>query len=92
LKGAKMSEQTKYPEMKFRSRNVSASIWPNEIETKEGTRITKNVQIQKSYKKDPTSKEWTNLSISFFVDELADLRLVLEESFKYCRLKEQSED
>jgi len=86
-----MSEQVKYPEKSFRSGHVSASIWPNEIETKEGTRIAKTVQIQKSYKKNPHSDEWTNHSISFFIEELCDLRLVLEESFKYCKLKEQSE-
>jgi len=84
-----MSE-TNYPETKFRSRKMNVSIWPNEVETKDGVRVTKNAQLQKSYK--DASGEWKNHNIPLFADDIPDAILVLNEALRYIRLKEQNEE
>jgi len=74
------------PEKKFRSGQVSASIWKNQITLQDGTKKdTHSVSIVKNYKDKEDAWQETN---SYSPNDLADLETVANECKRYLKLKE----
>ena len=76
-----MSDKTK-PVKKFKSGNVSASVWEN----KSGDDVWHNVTLQNSYY-DKKKEEWGNTN-SFNLSQLGDVKDVLDAVNRELRLKE----
>ena len=76
------------PDKTFRARGVQASVWANPLETEDGTVTRYSVKIDKLYRdNDGTVRS----SSTFFPQELAALRAVVDRAIDYC-LVEESED
>jgi hypothetical protein len=85
----KVSEgsQGNAPEKKFRAGAVSATIWKNKAENKEGSEVEyKTISIERNY----TDKEgnWQSTN-SFRINDLPKAKVVLEKAYEYLVLKEE---
>lgn len=80
---------TNKPEKKFRASPISATIWTNEIQTKDGeTRLYRTVSLERTYKdKDGAWKSTTSLR----VHDLPKAALVLNKAYEYITIKEESD-
>jgi hypothetical protein len=77
------------PEMNFRAGAVSASIWRNQIKTKDGQdREIMSVTFNRSYK-DKDSDEWKRTS-SLRTMDLPKAVVVLNKAFEYLILNNQN--
>lgn len=76
------------PEKKFRASPVTATVWANEVRTKEGeTRMYRTISLERVYKdKDGSWKSTTSLR----TNDLPKAVLVLNKAFEYISLKEDS--
>ena len=75
------------PEKKFRAGAVSATIWKNTAENKEGSEVEyKTISIERNY----TDKEgkWQSTN-SFRINDLPKAKVVLEKAYEYLVLKEE---
>ncbi len=75
------------PEKKFRAGAISATIWKNKAENKEGSEVEyKTISIERSY----TDKEgkWQSTN-SFRINDLPKAKVVLEKAYEYLILKEE---
>lgn len=75
------------PEKKFRASPVSATIWANEVQTKEGeTRLYRTVILERTYKdKDGVWKSTSSLR----ANDLPKAVLVLNKAYEYVSIKEE---
>lgn len=78
------------PEKKFRASPVTATIWANETKTKEGeTKLFRTISVERSYRnKDGV---WQNTT-SLRVNDLPKAMLVLQKSYEYITLKDESDN
>ncbi|MGM5480003.1 MAG: hypothetical protein ACQESC_00920 [Nanobdellota archaeon] len=75
------------PEKKFRAGPVTATIWVNEVKTKEGeSRSFRTISLERSYK--DKEGNWNNTS-SLRVNDLPRATLVLNKAFEYINIKEE---
>ena len=75
------------PEKKFRAGAVSATIWKNKAENKEGSEVEYNtISIERNY----TDKEgkWQSTN-SFRINDLPKASVVLNKAYEYLILKEE---
>lgn len=77
------------PDKKFRSGRVVGTIWSNNRKFDGKDVVTHSVSVIKTYM-DEKTKEWKETN-SYNRNDLADLKVVAEECFKFLALKE-SED
>ena len=87
-----MSEENKFgsnlPEKKFRAGAISATIWRNQVKTKDGQdREIMSVTFQRSYK-DKDSDEWKTTS-SLRTMDLPKAVVVLNKAYEYLVLNSQ---
>lgn len=77
------------PEKKIRAGPISATIWKNNLNSKDGQSFeVRSVSIERGYKdKDGI---WKNTS-SLRLNDLPRARLVLEEAYRYLVLKGEQE-
>jgi hypothetical protein len=77
------------PEKKFRASPISATIWANEVKTKDGeTRLYRTVSLERTYKdKDGVWKTTTSLRTT----DLPKAVLVLNKSYEYVSIKEEGD-
>lgn len=77
------------PEKKFRASPIVATIWTNEIQTKDGeTRLYRTVSLERTYKdKDGVFKSTTSLR----VHDLPKASLVLNKAYEYITIKEEGD-
>lgn len=78
------------PEKKFRAGAISATIWRNQITTKDGQdREIRTVSFQRSYK-DKDSDEWKTTS-SLRTMDLPKAVVVLNKAYEYLVLNGQGD-
>ena len=72
---------TKKPLKTFRAKNVSVSVWENKNVNAKGEEfMTKNLTLQRSYKKD-NSEDWISQQITIpNVKELAKINVVVRQA------------
>lgn len=77
------------PEKKFRASPVTATIWANEVQTKEGeTRLFRTISLERSYKdKDGVWKSTNSLRTS----DLPKAVLVLNKAYEYISIREEGD-
>lgn len=76
------------PEKKFRASPVTATVWANEVQTKEGeTRMYRTISLERSYKDKEGAWKSTN---SMRVNDLPKAILVLNKAFEYISFKDES--
>lgn len=77
------------PEKKIRAGPISATIWKNNLNSKDGQSFeVRSVNIERGYKdKDGT---WKNTS-SLRLNDLPKAKLVLEEAYRYLVMKGDQE-
>lgn len=84
-----MSEQNKEKPIKdFRSGNIQASVWKNEVEKNGQVVVRHSVRIQKQFRKDDGDYKDTNY---YFRDDLPKLILVAQKSFEFISLTESKD-
>lgn len=77
------------PEKKFRASPITATIWTNEVKSKEGElRLFRTISLERSYKdKDDNWKSTTSLR----VNDLPKAVLVLNKAYEYISIKEEGD-
>jgi hypothetical protein len=77
------------PEKTFRASPVSASVWANEVKTKDGeTKLFRTISLERTYKdKDDQWKKTTSLR----VNDLPKAILVLNKAYEYITFKEEDD-
>ena len=84
-----MTEQNKDKPIKdFRSGNIQASVWRNEVEKNGQTVVRHSVRIEKQFRKEDGNYEKTPY---FFQDDLPKLILVAQKSFEFIALRESKD-
>lgn len=88
LEECSMQEETKQkgkaPMTSFRAGGVKATVWENEIKTKDGKTIdVYSVNIDRSYK---DGDEWKTTN-SFKLNDLPKVQLVASKAYEYLALK-----
>ena len=75
------------PEKKFRAGAISATIWKNKAENKEGSEVEyKTISIERNYTDKDGKWQSTN---SFRVNDLPRASVVLKKAYEYLVLKEE---
>jgi len=77
------------PEKKFRAGAISATVWQNEGQNKNGEKVEyKTISLERSY----TDKEgkWQNTN-SLRIADLPKANVVLQKAYEYLVLNEQEE-
>ncbi len=75
------------PEKKFRASPLTATVWANEVQTKEGeTRMYRTVSLERSYKDKEGSWKSTN---SLRISDLPKATLLLNKVFEYVSFKDE---
>ena len=85
--GDSSSSQGNMPEKKFRAGAVSATVWKNKTENKEGSEVEyKTISLERNY----TDKEgkWQSTN-SFRINDLPKAKVVLDKAYEYLVLKEE---
>ncbi len=78
------------PEKKFSTGAISATVWKNPVETKEGeTREFSTVSLQRRYM--DKEGEWRT-SHTLRINDLPKAALVLNKAYEYLVLREDSEE
>ena len=84
-----MSQQDKSKPIKdFRSGNIQASIWRNEVDKDGQTVVRHSVRIQKQFRNDEGDYQETNY---YFRDDIPKLILVAQKAFEFISLSESKE-
>lgn len=78
--------QRPLPLRKFRSGNVSATIWENERSSKGQTFMVQSINIDRNYYKE-NDKTWHTTN-SMRMGDILDAIVVLQAAYEYLRLKE----
>lgn len=77
------------PEKKIRAGPISATIWKNNLNSKDGQPFeVRSVSIERGYK--DKDGNWKNTS-SLRLNDLPRAKLVLDEAFKYLVMKGEQE-
>jgi hypothetical protein len=78
------------PEKSFRASPISATIWTNELETKDGeSRMFRTITLERTYKdKDGNWKKTHSLR----VNDLPKATLVLNKCYEYISIKEEEQN
>lgn len=76
------------PEHKIRIGNMTATIWKNTIEGKNGAFVTRSVNLERSYK--DKDGNWQNTTSIRAVD-LPKALYVLDDAYRFC-LTNKSDD
>ncbi len=75
------------PEKTFRASPVSASVWANEVKTKDGeTKLFRTISLERTYKDKDDQWKKTN---SLRVNDLPKAILVLNKAYEYVAFKEE---
>ena len=84
-----MSEQVKDKPIKdFKSGNIQASIWRNEVDKDGQTVIRHSVRIQKRFRNDDGDYQETNY---YFRNDIPRLILVAQKAFEFIALSESKD-
>ena len=83
-----MADETRRPEKEFRCGGISAAVWRNDVEKDGRTTVRHSISIQKRYQ--DKNGNWKTTK-SWFPEELARLRLVIEKCMEYCMLSESAD-
>ncbi len=76
------------PEKKFRASPITATIWANEVKSKEGDlKMFRTISLERSYK--DKEDKWRSTG-SLRVNDLPKAVLVLNKAFEYISIKEES--
>lgn len=76
-----------FPEKKFRAGAVSATIWQNKSQSKEGEEVEyQTISLDRNYKDKAGQWQTTN---SFRVNDLPKAVVVMQKAYEYLVLKEQ---
>lgn len=77
------------PEKKFRAGAISATIWLNEGQTKDGKLAQyRTISLERGYK--DKNDEWKSTN-SFRINDLPRAALVLNEAYRYLVLKQMQD-
>ncbi len=76
------------PEKRFSVGNCTASVFVNQVNTKDGTVPIKSVNVQKTYK--DQEGNFQNSS-SFGVTDIPKARLALDKAYEYLVLKDKGD-
>lgn len=80
---------TNTPEKKFRAGVVSATVWLNEGQSKEGNSTQwRSISLQRGYK--DNNEQWQNTN-SFRINDLPRAALVLQQAYEYLVTKQSEE-
>ncbi|MBW2992419.1 hypothetical protein KY345_04345 [Candidatus Woesearchaeota archaeon] len=81
-----MTSEKNLPEMKFRAGAISATVWQNKGQNKEGQPTEyRTISLERGYK--DKNGEWKSTN-SFRINDLPRASLVLNEAYRYIVLKE----
>ena len=81
-----MTSEKNTPEKKFRAGAISATVWQNNGQNKEGQPTEyRTISIERGYK--DKSGQWKSTN-SFRINDLPRAALVLNEAYRYIVLKE----
>lgn len=83
-----MSQDKSKPIKNFRSGNIQASIWRNEVDKDGQTVVRHSVRIQKQFRDDDGDYKETNY---YFRDDIPRLILVAQKAFEFISLSESKE-
>lgn len=84
----KNEQPKKLPEKKFKIGAISATIWANEVTTKDGKKaVYKTISFERRYK--DKNDEWQKTT-SLRVNDLPKANLVLSKAYEYINLNEDS--
>ena len=76
------------PEKKFRAGAISATIWQNEGQNREGEKVAyRTISLERGYK-DKKTGEWKSTN-SYRINDLPRAALVLEKAYEYLVMKER---
>ena len=85
MESVNMNKNT--PEKKFKASPVTATIWVNEVKSKDGdVRSFRTISLERSYKDKEGS--WQNTS-SLRVNDLPKAVLVLNKAYEYVSIREE---
>ena len=76
---------TNRPDKEFKSANIKAAIWQNQVEQDGKTIVQHSIKLQKSYQ--DKAGDWKHMEINIFPSEIPSLQLVLNEAFGFCMLR-----
>ncbi len=77
------------PEKKFRASPVTATVWANEVTTKEGeVKLFRTISLERSYKDKEGVWKSTN---SLRSNDLPKAVLVLNKAYEYITIKDDSD-
>ena len=77
------------PEKKFRAGAISATVWANHGQSKEGKETTyRTISLQRGYK--DKNDQWQNTT-SFRVNDLPRAALVLQKAYEYLATQSSSD-
>jgi len=82
-----MVEEMNKPIKKIIAGSVSATIWSNKVTKDDKTFDLKSITTERSYTTD-NGESW-NSTNSMRVQDLPDLKLVVEEAYKYLKIKKE---
>ena len=85
-----MTQQANHPVKEFRVGTTKAAIWRNEVERDGQTVVQHSIKVQRSYQ-DPKTGDWKSQEMKLFPDHIPGMMLVLDETYKFCRLRESEE-
>lgn len=75
--------------MKVRAGSMSIAVFENKGKGKDGRPYSmKSLNIQRSYK-EKDSEEWINKDLSINLDDVPKLRILLDEVYGKCMMKEK---
>ena len=81
-----MTSEKNLPEMKFRAGAISATVWQNKGQNKEGQPTEyRTISLERGY--EDKNDEWKSTN-SFRINDLPRAALVLNEAYRYIVLKE----
>jgi hypothetical protein len=83
-----MSQDKSKPIKNFRSGNIQASIWRNEVDKDGQTVVRHSVRIQKQFRDDDGDYKESNY---YFRDDIPKLILVAQKAFEFISLSESKE-
>jgi hypothetical protein len=83
-----MSQEKSKPIKNFRSGNIQASIWRNEVDKEGQTVVHHSVRIQKQFRNDEDNYQETNY---YFREDIPRLILVAQKAFEFISLSESKE-
>lgn len=86
-----MSQESKYPEKKFKVNKITTAIWRTQHNKNGQSRNRFSIKLQKSYR-DSNTGQWKTQEIVLFPAEIPAVQAVCQRAYEHCMVDEHSEE